>query len=52
MLKNDCLLFRQDVSLYPQIFSKFWLKDSLAFFSKRGKTSELSFFRLKFDLRF
>jgi hypothetical protein len=32
------------VSLYPQIFSKFWFKDSLAFFSKKGgKAAELAF---------
>ena len=43
----------QDVSLYPQIFSKFWFKDPLAFLQKGKKTAELVFlFYLKSGLKF
>ena len=42
-LKRKQHFLQQDVSLYVQIFAKFALQRPLAFFAKRGKTSELSF---------
>ena len=44
MLKNDCLLFRQDVSLYPQTFQVLSPKTLLPFLQKGEKTAELVFF--------
>ena len=43
MLKNDCLLFRQDVSLYPQTFQVLSPKTLLPFLQKGEKTAELVF---------